>query len=173
MKNSPLFHGLIAALLLLFMLPLSAGHHVGTHSSQPTLTDFDGTPHTLSEYTGKGKWLVVKLWAHDCHICNREAKNYIQFHERHKGVDATVLGISMDGLNGIADAQAYLKRHRVSYPNLIGSFENVAQMFVNLTGEPWRGTPTFLIFAPNGDLMAQQAGAVPIPVLEEFIRNNS
>ena len=37
------------------------------------LQDFDGQPKSISDYAGKGKWLVVMIWASDCHICNQEA----------------------------------------------------------------------------------------------------
>ena len=59
--------------------------------------DFKGTPQNLKSYTGKGKWLIVMMWASDCYICNREAHQYVDFHLVHADEDATVLGISLDG----------------------------------------------------------------------------
>ena len=33
--------------------------------------DFSGKPQKLENYVGKdGKWLIVMMWASDCHICN-------------------------------------------------------------------------------------------------------
>ena len=149
MKNSSKIGWLFGSLMLLFVLPLYAAHHgVENHT---TLMDFDGRPHTLSEYKSNGRWLVVMLWASDCHICNREAGSYALFHDKHKESDAAVLGISMDGLQGKADANAFIKRHQVSFPNLIGSFEEIAQMFTNLTGENWIGTPTSLFYLPPAE----------------------
>jgi len=156
---------------LLFMLPLSAAHHGGENHA--TLMNFEGDPHSLSDYQERGKWLVVMIWASDCYVCNQEARSYDRFHNEHKGGDATVLGISMDGLEGKADATAFIKSHQVTVPNLIGDFEEIAQMFVDLTGENWIGTPTFLFYSPTGELMAQQVGGVPVALIENFIQANS
>jgi hypothetical protein len=48
----------------------------------------------------------------------------------------------------------------------------VADWFTSLTGARWIGTPTFLIYAPDGELKAQQVGAVPTPIIEDFIKKS-
>jgi len=133
------------------------------------LQDFKGTPHNLDEYKGKGKWTIVMLWASDCHVCNEEAHQYVDFHKKHQSKDATVLGISLDGQGKKADAEDFLKEHKINFPNLIGEPMEVASLYRELTGENFRGTPTFLIYSPNGDLRAQQVGAVPTDLIEQFM----
>lgn len=140
--------------------------------AQSPLQDFSGKPHSIDEYIGKGKWTVVMIWASDCRVCNHEVHNYIDFHFVHSDRDATVLGISIDGRAGKADAKAFIKRHQVNFPNLIGEPEAVADWFTGLTGARWIGTPTFLIYAPDGELKAQQVGAVPTPIIEDFIQKS-
>ena len=66
-------------------------------SSEETLYDFEGRPHALEEYLGKGKWLIVTVWASDCAVCNKEIPEMVAFHNAHRDKDATVLGISVDG----------------------------------------------------------------------------
>lgn len=136
------------------------------------LTDLDGKPQSLSDYTGKGKWTVVMIWASDCLICNREAYKYVDFHTFHKDEDARVLGISMDGPSGISDARKFVAEHSVNFPNLIGEPAEVAGVYTDATGQPWRGTPTFLIYDPQGKLRAEQVGAVPPELITEFIARN-
>jgi len=137
------------------------------------LKDFNGKPQSMDNFAGKGKWLVVMLWASDCHVCNVEAENYIQFHEQYKSKNAQVLGISVDGQVKKADAEAFIKRHHTTFPNLIGEPYEVAQWFSSLTGTAWAGTPTFLIYNPIGELVIQQVGAVPVDLIEEFIKKES
>jgi len=132
-------------------------------------TDFSGRTQTIESYTGNGKWLVVMVWAHDCHVCNREAEGYAQFHEAHKDEDAAVLGVSMDGEAGKAKAEDFVARHDLSFPNLIGEPHGVMLKYMMLTESQFRGTPSVLIFAPDGSLQAAQAGAVPIASIEAFI----
>ena len=133
------------------------------------MKDFDGAIHSLDEYTGQGKWAIVMIWASDCQACNQEAKNYVRFNKEHKDKDAFILGISTDGREKKAEAVKFIKRHGVDFKNLIDEPENVARLYSNLTGQPFVGTPTFLLFSPAGELRAAQAGAVPTDIIESFI----
>ncbi len=137
------------------------------------LRDFDGQDKELADFKGSGKWLVVMIWASDCHVCNGEAYQYVDFHEMNEDGQASVLGISMDGQAGIDDAIAFVERHSVTFPNLIGEPRDVARLYTELTGESFVGTPSLIIFDPSGQLRARQAGAVPTTVIEDFIRRES
>lgn len=137
------------------------------------LMDFNGKPVGIEDYTGKGKWTVVMIWASDCHICNKEAPQYNQFHLKHKKHDAVMLGISMDGQTNKQAAADFVKEHKLRFPNIIGEPQAVADMFYDATGENWVGTPTFLVYSPTGKLTVQQIGAVPVPVIEEFLQQQA
>lgn len=137
------------------------------------LIPFSGESSVLQSYTGKGKWLVVMIWRSDCHICNVEAESYVQLHEERKDKDLRVMGISTDGAAGMADARAFVERHHVTFPNLIAEGEDVVGLYSELTGDFLAGTPTFLVFNPEGVLKAAQVGAVPVDVIEDFVRKNS
>jgi peroxiredoxin len=151
---------LMAAILVLF---------VGQVFAMNLMKDFDGAYHSLDEYTGQGKWAIVMIWASDCQACNQEAKNYVKFNKEHKNKDAFILGISTDGREKKAEAVKFIERHGVDFNNLIDEPENVARLYSSLTGQPFVGTPTFLLFSPVGELRAAQVGAVPTEIIESFI----
>jgi peroxiredoxin len=132
-------------------------------------TDFADQPRTIESFAGDGRWLVVMIWAHDCHVCNIEAENYAHFHEAHKDKDAHMLGISMDGQAKRAEAEAFIERHDLPFPNLIGEPAATMRHYMQLTGSSFRGTPTILLYGPDGALTAAQAGAVPPESIEKFI----
>lgn len=134
------------------------------------LQDFNGNPRSISDFSGKGKWLVVMIWASDCHVCNQEAHAYVDFHFVHSDQDAQVLGISIDGQARKTEAQKFIQRHKINFPNLIGEPAAVARLFSQLTGTYFAGTPAFLFYDPKGELRAQQLGAVPTELIEEFIK---
>ncbi|WP_126457036.1 peroxiredoxin family protein [Sulfuriflexus mobilis] len=157
----------IYTLLLASLLVFAAS------SQAAGLTDFTGTPRSIEDYSGKGKWLVVMFWASDCHICAREAHEYVALHDRNKDGNARVLGITIDGLANKEAAQGFVDEHKLNFPNLIGNAEDIGAMYYDMTGEFWVGTPTFFVFDPTGKLRAAQAGAVPAEVLESFIAENS
>ena len=154
----------ICVLLLLVLLPGAAS---------AALRDFDGTERELGEHTGKGQWTVVMFWASDCPVCNAEVHQYVRFHDLHVGKDASVLGISLDGQTKKPQALEFIDRHMVDFPNLVGEPLEVAKLFQDLTGRPWIGTPSFLVYAPGGELVAQQVGPVPVESVEELIRTRS
>jgi len=133
------------------------------------LQDFKGNTQNLDNFKGKGKWTIVMMWASDCHICNEEAHQYVAFHKKHQNKDAAVLGISLDGENKKDDARGFIKEHAINFPNLIGEPIYVAELYRDLTGDSFLGTPTFLIFSPDGNLRAQQVGAVPTDLIEQFM----
>ena len=138
-----------------------------------TLYELNGKPSSIEKYAGKGKWLVVMFWSSDCHICNKEAHQYVDFHFAHSDDNASVLGISLDGTKNKVLAEGFIKKHKVNFPNLIGEPEAIADMFTQLTGVLWAGTPTFLIYSPKGELLIQQIGAVPTELIENFIESQT
>ena len=138
---------------------------------QAELASFEGGL-AVDRYKADGKWLVVMIWASNCPICNREIDSYVEFHETHKGDDARVLGISLDGNSGKKAARDFMQRHAVTFPSLIGEPLEVAAMYSDQTGLSFRGTPTFLVYNPKGELSAQQVGAVPTELIVHHIENN-
>lgn len=168
-KNSTLAQSLLGGFLLFALsMPIMAAD-----ISAGLLKGFDGSLHSLNEYTGKGKWTIVMLWASDCHACNAEAKQYVKFHKAHKDKDATILGVSLDGEMKKVEANKFIERHGVTFPNLIEEPGKIENMYASLSGQRWIGTPSFLIYSPTGELRAAQVGAVPTHIIESFIARES
>jgi peroxiredoxin len=135
------------------------------------LTDFEGRPHSLEEYTGRGSWTVVMIWAHGCPICNMEVQKFDMFHADHAGKDAMVVGISIDGGGNEKKAREFIDQHELEFPNLIADPATVAQLHHQLSGQRLRGTPTFLLFTPEGRLAGMQVGPLEPEAIEAFMRS--
>jgi len=142
-------------------------------TGQQFLQDFNGHQQSLGEYTNNGKWLVVMFWESDCFYCNKNAKNYVDLHNRRNKDDLSVLGISIDGSRRKGQALEFIKRHNVSFPNLIGENEKVSLMYARLTGGYLEAVPAYLVFNPQGELLAGEIGAVPVNIIEKFVEENS
>ena len=137
------------------------------------LTTFKGEAKEIEDFTGKGKWVLVMFWASDCHICNKEAHQYVDFHLAHSDEDAVVLGISLDGKSRYKEAEKFISKHNIDFPNLIGEPEIVAREYSKHSQQRWVGTPSFLLFNPKGEILAAQAGAVPPEIVENFMKKHS
>jgi peroxiredoxin len=166
MKQYNMFTPFCLAAVLSLMFVTSAG-------ASESFQDFNGKPGTVESFAGKGKWLVVMLWASDCHVCNQEVHQYIEFHQKHADKDAVILGVSLDGDAKKSDAQDFISRHKVNFPNLIAEPEVVANWYQNLAGTEWVGTPTFMVYTPKGELIGAQVGAIPPATIESFIAKES
>ena len=165
---------LLTIITLLTTLLMGAGFAAADSKGVVSgLTDFNNTPKTIEDFTGKGKWLLVMFWASSCHICNREAHEYVDFHFAHSDKDATVLGISIDGRARLKEAKKFIKKHSIDFPNLIGEPEVATAIYSQYANSRWVGTPSFLLFNPQGELQAAQAGAVPPENIENFIKKNT
>lgn len=137
------------------------------------LRDMRGNITTFDAQQIPGQWTVVMIWASDCHVCNQESNQYSKFYTQHAGRDANMIGISIDGQRGKEDAEAFISRNEVIFPNLIGDVQTVSRWYQAETGESFRATPTFVLFDPNGKVRAAQPGAVPPAIIEQFIAGNS
>lgn len=133
--------------------------------------DFDGNPKSVEEFFTPDKWTVLMIWRHDCHICNQEVVGYSFFHEDNQQVQ--VIGLSTDGMTKKDKAEKFITTHDLSFDNIIGELRSVMRYYQNQTGSRFIGTPSFMIFNPNGELKAAQAGAVPPDVISNYINSQS
>ena len=147
-----------------------AGQPLALSANSPLLQNLEtGSHETIDDYQQDGRWLIVMIWAHDCEVCEREVGDYQRFHRRHSEGDARVLGITLDGEQYKQAALEFVGKHELEFVNLIGEPETVAGYYQVVTGSRWIGTPSFLIFGPDGELKAKQAGAVEVEIVENFI----
>jgi peroxiredoxin len=135
--------------------------------------DLAGKPAAVADYFSPDRWLVLMIWAADCHVCNMEVESYAMLHEAQKDKRLRLLGLSIDGAANVADARDFVKRHDVPFPNLIGDAMTVGQYYTEVSGRGFMGTPSFVIFRPDGTPAASQAGAVPGDVIVEYIESQS
>lgn len=150
-------------LILCFCLPFA----VWAGGPSIVLKDFAGKDRNVNEFIGQGKWTVVTVWAHDCHICNLEIHQMTFFHDEHKAKDAIVLGVAVDGWEKRELAQEFVDRHALNFTNLIAEPEQ--SILMKFGAGPFVGTPTFYVYGPDGKLLAQNIGPVTQEDIESFM----
>ena len=158
---TPLFLLFTAALFAMMLLSTSA----------QAFTDLDGKPDSINNHIGKDKWTIVEVWASDCHACRMHMPEMVKFDGKLK--NARILGVTLDGQKGIDDAEDFLAEYDVKFPTIVTNPVEMSIWMEQSIGESLRGTPTFILFDPEGKLVAAQPGIVAVASLEKFITENS
>jgi thiol-disulfide isomerase/thioredoxin len=161
-RSSSLFLALFSATLSAFLL---------LSTSAFAFTDLKGEKLEIEKQLGGGKWSIVELWASDCHACRQHMPSMVKLHGKLK--NARIVGVTLDGQEGIDDANEFIKEFGIKFKNIVSNpIEMNAWMQKNV-GEGLMGTPTFILLDPKGKVVAAQPGMVSTDSLETFINENS
>lgn len=148
-----------AAKLFAFAAFLHAG------ASHAAMSDIYGNPSELNSHVGKGKWLVVKIWRSDCGICMST------MHETNSAQyiipNTEIIGVSLDGNPNVANRA--LRKVRVNFKNLVSNRHEFNRYIKRSTRRNIVAFPTYMIYAPNGQLKAMQSGDIKPYELRRYI----
>ena len=134
------------------------------------LTGVDGKQHAVSDYIGKGTWTLVNFWGVHCPPCREEVPELVLLHDNYHKTLVSVLGIAIGfpsfGYPDKDEVRAFLKDFMVDFPVLLGD-ENIA---TKLGADALEGLPTTLMYTPQGELVAEQTGAINQQIILDFIK---
>ena len=106
--------------------------------------DVDGKDVALSDFVGKGNYVLMDMWASWCGPCKGEIPNLAKLHNQFKDKGLTVLGVF------VWDKEENLKKameeEKVTWPQIFDSQE----VATNLYGVD--GIPQIILFAPDGTI---------------------
>lgn len=134
------------------------------------LSDMQGNEKRFTDMLSKDKWTVFEVWASDCPACP-DAVFYMKNLKKRYGHKVELIGISVDGDHGDkgkAMAQAFMKKHQLTFPTLLSRTVEVDNFLYGYE-EDLYGTPSVLIFNPAGELRGIEVGAIISQDVIDFI----
>ena len=129
--------------------------HLKAAATQPgkMFVDFtgftvDGQSSKLSDYVGKGKYVLVDFWASWCGPCKGEIPNLIELQEKYAGEKFTVLGVNV--WDEESKFKAALTAEGITYPQIFvpqNNKDNATELY------GIKGIPQIILFAPDGTIV--------------------
>ncbi len=120
-------------------------------SEEAMFTDFaaeyDGKTTRLSDYVGKGQYVLVDFWASWCGPCKAEIPNIINVYNQYKDKGLEVLGVATWDKPG--DTLAAIEKLGIPYPQMLNAQQAGSDAY-GITG-----IPEIILFAPDGKIVAR------------------
>ncbi len=120
---------------------------VGKQVIDLQMRDLEGQTHRLSEYVGKGKWVLIDFWASWCGPCRAEMPELVKVYKKFHANGFEVVGISLD--DDAEDWQKAIKKMKLTWHHLS-----------DLAGWDSKAVKTYKVFGIPSNLLVNPKGKI-------------
>ncbi len=110
------------------------------------LTTTDGKSARLSDFVGKGQYVLVDFWASWCGWCIKEMPTLGKLQNEYKGRKLVILGVNLD--KSREAAKGAIRKNNMNWKQVfINNIEDVSTVY------GVSGIPETILFAPDGKIV--------------------
>lgn len=125
--------------------------------------EHNGKVTKLSDYVGKGKYVLVDFWASWCGPCRHEIPNLIKVYEKYKGDKFEVLGVAT--WDKPADTEKAISDMKIPYPQILNAQKAGSDAY------GISGIPQIILFGPDGTILKRNLrGEAMEKAIEEALK---
>jgi thiol-disulfide isomerase/thioredoxin len=99
----------------------------------------------LSDYVGKGNYVLVDMWASWCGPCKREIPNLAEVHNLYKDKGVTVLGVFV--WDDVKNLKPTMEAEKVTWAQIIDSEKCATELY------GVDGIPAIMLIGPDGTIL--------------------
>lgn len=107
--------------------------------------EYEGKVTRLSDYVGKGKYVLVDFWASWCGPCRAEIPNLIKVYNQYKGDKFEVLGVAT--WDDPKDTKEAIQDLGIPYPQMLNAQKAGSDAY------GIKGIPQIILFGPDGKIV--------------------
>lgn len=107
--------------------------------------EYEGKVTKLSDYVGKGKYVLVDFWASWCGPCKAEIPNLIEVYNKYKGDKFMVLGVAT--WDKPAATLKAIEQLGIPYPQMLNAQKAGSDAYGIM------GIPQIILFGPDGTIL--------------------